>query len=82
MAQRVQQLLQGFAVRLQSLPLFNVLSAVLKTKKKKQTLLGGRDSSVVSSVPNILRPQVQILSTPTMLFSICIIEIVMRKGQI
>ena len=29
---------------------------------------GGRHSSVVSSVPTILRPWVQILSTQTMLF--------------
>ena len=42
-------------------------------------ILGGRHSSMVSSVPTILRPQVQIPSTPSMLFSICIIEIVSSK---
>ena len=36
-------------------------------------------SSVVSSAPTILRPRVRIPSTPTMLFSICIKEIVSRK---
>ena len=41
-------------------------------------LWGGRHSSVVSSTPTILWPQVRIPSTPSMLFSICI-EIVMRK---
>ena len=40
---------------------------------------GGRHSSVVSSAPTILRPRVRIPSTPSMLFSICIIEIVSRK---
>ena len=42
---------------------------------------GGCHSSVVLSAPTILQPQVQIPSTPSMLFSICIIEIVMRKEQ-
>ena len=37
----------------------------------------GCHSSVVSSVLTILRPQVQIPSTPSTLFSICV-EIVMR----
>ena len=36
-------------------------------------------SSVISSAPTIMRPQVRILSTPSMLFSICVIEVVMRK---
>ena len=39
----------------------------------------GSHSSVVSSAPTILRPRVWIPSTPSMLFSICIIEIVSRK---
>ena len=37
------------------------------------------NSSVVSSAPTFLRTRVRIPSTPTMLFSICIIEIVSRK---
>ena len=41
---------------------------------------GGCHSSVVLSAPTILQPQVQIPSTPSMLFSICI-EIVTRKEQ-
>ena len=41
--------------------------------------LGGRHSSVVSSAPTILRPRVQVPSTPSMLFSILIIEIALRK---
>ena len=41
---------------------------------------GGRHSSMVSSVPIILRPRVWIPSTPSTLFSICI-EIVTRKGR-
>ena len=43
--------------------------------------LGGRHSSVVSSAPTILRLRVQIPSTPSMLFLICIIEIVTRKER-
>ena len=42
--------------------------------------MGCRHSSVVSSAPTILFPWVQILSTPSTLFSICI-EIVTRKKQ-
>ena len=42
--------------------------------------LGGRHSSVVSSEPTILQQWVQIPRTPSH-FSICIIEIVMRKGR-
>ena len=38
-----------------------------------------RHSSVVSFAPTVLRPQVRIPSTPSTLFSICIIEIVLRK---
>ena len=41
---------------------------------------GGRLSSVVLSAPTILWPWVQIPSKPSKLFSICIIEIVMRRG--
>ena len=44
-------------------------------------MLGGRHSSVVSSVPAILQQQVRILSTPFTLFSFRIIEIVKRKGR-
>ena len=43
----------------------------------KEWMRGGRHSSVVSSAPTILRPRVQIPSTPSMLFSV--IEIVMGK---
>ena len=46
---------------------------------KRNSVLGGHHSSVVSSAPTILRPQVRIPSTPSMLFSICTIEIVSRK---
>ena len=37
--------------------------------------------SMVLSAPTILWPWVRIPSTPSMLFSICIIEIVTRKEQ-
>ena len=47
----------------------------------KISIPGGRHSSMVSSVPTILRLWVRIPSTPSKLFSICIIEIVMRKAQ-
>ena len=44
--------------------------------------MGGGHSSVVSSASTILRPRVGIPSTPSRYaFLICIIEIVMRKGQ-
>ena len=42
---------------------------------------GGRQSSMVSSVPTILRPWVWIPSAPSTIFWICIIEIVIRKGR-
>ena len=42
---------------------------------------GDRHGSVFSSAPNILRPRVRIPSTPSMLFSIFIIEIVTRKER-
>ena len=42
--------------------------------------LGGCHSSMVSSAPTILRPWVQIPSTPSTLFSIYI-EIVIRKER-
>ena len=35
----------------------------------------GRHSSAVSSAPTILQPRVRILSTPSMLFAIFIVEI-------
>ena len=47
--------------------------------RNKQPSMGGRHSSVVSSAPTILRPWVRIPCTPFTLFSICIIEIAMRK---
>ena len=43
--------------------------------------LDGRNSSIISHAPTILQPQVRIPSTPSTLFSIFIIEIVMRKEQ-
>ena len=46
-----------------------------------KNLLGSRHSSMVSSAPTILWLWVWIPSTLSMFFSICIIEIVMRKGQ-
>ena len=49
-----------------------------KIVKLNYVFKGGCHSSVVSSAPTILRPQVWIPSTPSMLFSICI-EIVTRK---
>ena len=45
----------------------------------KEKERGGCHSCVVSSGPTILRPRVQIPSTPSALFSISIIEIVSRK---
>ena len=48
---------------------------ISQTNKKFK---GGRHSSVVLSAPTILQPRVQIPSTPSTLFSICI-EIVTRK---
>ena len=41
--------------------------------------MGGRHSSMVSSATTILRLRVRIPSTPSKLFSICIIEIVSKK---
>ena len=41
--------------------------------------MGGRHSSLVSSVPTILWPRVRIPCTPSTLFSICFIVIVIRK---
>ena len=52
-------------------------------QKYQQTILfwGDRPSSMVSSAPTILWLRVQIQSTPFKLFSLCIIEIIMRKEQ-
>ena len=47
----------------------------------KQQSVGSRHSSVVSSVPTIMWPRVQIPRTPSMLFLICIIDIVMRNER-
>ena len=57
------------------------LSKGSSLRKKSPRNLGGRHSFMVLSAPTIMRSQVQITSTPFMLFLICIIEIVMRKGQ-
>ena len=43
--------------------------------------MGGRHSSVLLSARTILQPWVQIQSTSSTLFSTCIIEVGMRKGQ-
>ena len=54
------------------------------SKQRNQQIFfgwGGRHSSMVLSAPTILRPWVRIPSTPSMLFSICIIEIVTRKER-
>ena len=58
-------------------PLFDLYSTTLL----KWCVLGGRQSSVVLSVPTILQLWVWIPSTSSKLFSICINEIVMRKGR-
>ena len=42
---------------------------------------GGRHSSVVSSLPTILCTRFRIPCTPTMLFSIWVIDVGMRKGR-
>ena len=52
-----------------------VLASHIEQSNKK---FGSRHSSVV--LPTIQQPQVRIPSTPSKLFSICIIEIEMRKG--
>ena len=52
-----------------------------KKLAQKINLEGGLHSSLVLSVPTILRSWVRIRSTPSMLFPICIIEIVMREEQ-
>ena len=41
-----------------------------------------KHSSVVSSAPTILRPWVQILSTPSTLFSICIVIVTRKRTKI
>ena len=62
------------------------MSFLLKTTELHKVIVvtvGGRHSSVVSSVAIIMRPRVRIPSTPSMLFSIFSVEIVieMRKGR-
>ena len=61
----------------QSLFLYSIVSIRLTL----QFFWGGCNSSVVSSAPTILWPRVQIPSTSSMLFSICIFEIVTRKER-
>ena len=53
----------------------------LKEGIEKSQRKGGRHSSMVLSAPTILQPQVRIPTTPSTLFSICIIEFVMRKER-
>ena len=52
------------------------VSSLNDTRPTVYQRMGCRHSSVDSSMPSILRPQVKISSTPSMLFSIYIIEIV------
>ena len=64
---------------------YSIAAVIYFTKNNtKNTRLGGRHCSMVSSAPTILQPLVRIPSTPSMLFSICIVEIVidmrMREG--
>ena len=57
------------------------MSEILKRYQRNLAfnyILGGRHSSVVTSMATILRLQVRIPRSPSMLFSICIIEIVLR----
>ena len=57
-------------------------SGTLATDQSKSGRdLGGCHSSVVSSATTILWPRVKIPSTPSMLLSICIIEIVTKKER-
>ena len=42
---------------------------------KQKASRGGRHSSVVSSAPTILRPRVQIPSTPSMLFQFVLLKL-------
>ena len=43
--------------------------------------LGGRHSSVVSSVPTILRPRVRIPSTPSMLFQFVLLKLYRENNE-
>ena len=52
--------------------LLDTFSLFQMDKQTMKNVLGGRHSSVVSSAPTILQPRVQIPSSPSMLFSICI----------
>ena len=52
----------------------------MKIENKKMAI-GGHHISLVLSVPTILQLRVRIPSTPSMLSSICIIVIVMRKDE-
>ena len=61
-----------------SLNVHHIQFTFLSYSSKQISLLGGCHSSAVSFAPTILRPRVRIPSTT---FSICIIEIVMRKGR-
>ena len=53
----------------------------MKIENKQKIAMGGRHISLVLSVPTILQLRVQIPNTPSMLSSICIIVIVMRKDE-
>ena len=54
----------------------------IKTGTNYYWTQGDRHSSMVSSAPTMIWPRVGIPSTPSMLFSICIIKTGMRKGRI
>ena len=43
--------------------------------------MGGRHSSVVSSAPTILRPQVRIPSTPSMLFQFVLLKLYRENDE-
>ena len=62
------------------IPLWQNKALRLESLYQEMYILAGRHSSVVSSAPTILWPRVRILSTPSMLFSICV-EIVTRKER-
>ena len=76
------RILQGFEVNQNELviqlPIYQTKLTTFWYGFPLANVWGGRHSSVVSFAPTILRPQVRIPSTPSMLFSICI-EIVIGK---
>ena len=53
----------------------------LNTRIKREIFLGGRHSSVVSSVPTILRPRVRIPSTPSTLFQFVLLKLYRENNE-